>query len=66
MEVIEHLPYHARKRSRCWFSEPEEIGAKMTGPGRAHGLLVGQGKKGMQGKETVGVLPLRCGQFNSA
>src|ERR1700737_3768337 len=31
--------------------------------GRAHGKLVGQGKKGMQGKETVGVLSLRCRQF---
>jgi len=26
--------------------------------GRAHGVLVTKGKKGMQGKETVGVLPL--------
>jgi hypothetical protein len=31
--------------------------------GRAHGVLVRQGKKGMQGKETVGVLPLRCRHF---
>lgn len=31
--------------------------------GRAHGGPVAdtKGKKGMQGKETVGVLPLRCG-----
>ena len=26
-------------------------------------MLAGQGKKGMQGKETVGVLPLRCRLF---
>jgi len=48
-----------------FISEQEEAGAKTAIPGRAHGMLVGQGKKGMQGKETVGVLPLRCRPFES-
>src|ERR1051325_800681 len=50
MEVISPLPSHARKRSRS------SVRAEYPEPIRA----AGQGKKGMQGKETAGVLPL-CG-----
>jgi len=53
MEVISHLPSHARKRS--WCSVRAEDTERMRG--------ADQGKKGMQGKETAGVLPLRCGHF---
>src|SRR5215472_11274037 len=41
MEVISHLPSHARKRSRRLLSEPEQAEAKTKMAGRAHGVLVG-------------------------
>jgi hypothetical protein len=39
--------------------------AKTKRLARAHAVPVAdtEGKKGMQGKETVGVVPLRCGTF---
>jgi hypothetical protein len=46
-------------------SEPQIGRAKTKRSGRAHGLPVAdtKGKKGMQGKETVGVLPLCAGNL---
>ena len=58
MEVISHLPSHARKRSRCLLGEPEQAEAKTKIAGRAPMCWSVRGKKGMQGKETAGVLSL--------
>src|SRR5690242_5670471 len=58
MEVISHPPSHARKRSRRLLSEPEQAEAKTKITEHTVCWPV-QGKKGMQGKETVSVLPLR-------
>src|SRR5262249_14004006 len=47
-------------------SEQQEARAKTIVQGERTASWSVQGKKGMQGKETVGVLSLRCGQFDSA
>jgi len=57
------LPGEGTRNRSGLDSEPKIGQAKTKGPKRAHGAPVAdtKGKKGMQGKETVGVLPLRCG-----
>src|SRR6516165_7482681 len=66
MKVISHLPSHARKRSRCLPSEPEEAEAKTRDAGRAHGVLVGprEERDAREGNRRCPFLALRTVQFS--
>src|ERR1051325_7715430 len=66
MEVISHLPSHARKRSRCLLSEPEQAEAKTTIAGRAHGVVVGprEERDAREGNHRCPSLALRTVRFS--
>src|SRR6266545_4144517 len=50
MEVMYHSPTHARKRSRCLLSEPEEVLAKTKLQGERTVCSSAKGRKGCKGR----------------